>query len=84
VIHVFSYEPGTKVSKQKRTIEFLISENDDRKLEEIRKLLVQHKVLGALEYVLPVSKSEELFADLISIVFVTRFAMPGVRRCPTR
>lgn len=53
---MFSYEPGTKVSKQKRTLEFSVSKRDNRKLEVIREQLVKHKVLGALEYALPVLK----------------------------
>lgn len=49
---MFTYEPGTKTCKQKQTLEFLEEKKpEELKLEAIRRLLVQHKVLGSLEYV---------------------------------
>ncbi|KAM0355041.1 hypothetical protein ACHAPU_000891 [Fusarium lateritium] len=50
ILRVFTYEPGTKVCKQKRTLEFLETKKpEELKLEVIRSLLVQHKVLGSLD-----------------------------------
>ncbi|CAF3525701.1 unnamed protein product [Fusarium graminearum] len=49
VIRVFSYEPGTKTCKNKTTLQFSVSENEDEKLAAIRKLLVEKKVFGALD-----------------------------------
>ncbi|KAH6960261.1 hypothetical protein DER45DRAFT_627355 [Fusarium avenaceum] len=49
VIRVFSYEPGTKTCKNKTTLQFSVSENTNKKLEVIRKLLVKKEVFGALD-----------------------------------
>ncbi|KAF4997651.1 hypothetical protein FGRMN_3683 [Fusarium graminum] len=50
ILRVFTYEPGTKICKQKRTLEFLETKKpQELKLEVIRSLLMQHKVLGSLD-----------------------------------
>ncbi|RBR26471.1 uncharacterized protein FIESC28_00765 [Fusarium coffeatum] len=50
ILQVFTYEPGTKTCKQKQTLEFLEEKKpEELKLEVIRRLLVQHKVLGSLD-----------------------------------